>query len=144
MKTKIVSGKDITAKSLSPHHYIPDAFYSPNRRIMFKVRETNNVLGEEDWPVISITLLEERIVRLNVIRMGVCALPGFRLWDGMQQILEWLNYDATGEHPEVYREAWDPVEQEWVGPFEDMGDFIEILSKCYRQGHNGGYGSYKR
>ena len=120
----------------------PDAFYYPDKRITFKVRDANNVLGKEDWPIISITLLEERIVRLNVMHMGVCSLPGFRLWDGMADVLEWLLYDGTGQHPEQEHEIYDPVEREWcrVG---NMEDFVEILSTCYRHGHNGG-GSSKR
>ena len=142
MKTKIVPASELTTKNLSAHYYIPDAFYYPDKRITFKVRDSNNVLGEEDWPVISITLLEERIVRLNVMRMGVCSLPGFRLWDGMKDVVEWLKYDGTGQHPEHEHEIYDPVEQKWCR-VDDMGDFVEILSKCYRNGHQGGR-NYKR
>lgn len=138
MKIKIVPSSELTPKNLTAHYYIPDAFYYTDKRITFTVRETNNVLGEEDWPKISITLLEERIVRLNVLHMGAVAIPNFKLWDGIKVVLEWLAYDGTGHHPEVTREIYDPVERDWKW-VSDMETLIVILAKCYRQGRHFGY-----
>jgi hypothetical protein len=132
MKIKIVPSSELTAKSLSPHHYIRDAHYYPERPTTFKVRDWNSVLDEADWPVLSVTVQEERTIGLRVLSMGVCSLPSFTLGQSLQSLLEWLLYDGTGEHPEHEHQILNPRNGKWerIGGMEDLK---AILSECSRR-----------
>lgn len=52
-----------------------------------KVRISNNVLDEEDWPVYELRFAD---------------------------VAQWSHYDATGQHPETYHEVFDPAQGVWV------------------------------
>lgn len=87
------------------------------------LRISDNVLEEDDWPVVEATLTDGRITELKEIKSGVYSW-GVAPTIGwlIKPLLTWLRYDPTGSHPETYHEIRIP-EQEWeIGYFYNAID----------------------
>lgn len=73
--------------------------------VTLRVRISDNVLEEKAWPVEEVTISRGAIVAQRSIERGhAYAFPEMVGWT-TAALIEWLNYDSTGEHPEVYNEA---------------------------------------
>lgn len=81
------------------------------------VRISDNILGEREWSVYRLTIEGGKVVRMDTIYDGVYRrdLVGMTV----EQLAEWIAYDPTGSHPEVYHE-WRPIGgDKWIeGNFE--------------------------
>lgn len=75
-----------------------------------EVRITDNVLDPADWPLGWVELDADVITANRTTKRGVYSFPfgpGERLMVGapLAALTDWIAYDPTGEHPEVYYEA---------------------------------------
>lgn len=77
-----------------------------------KIRISDNVLEEEDWPVFELTLGELEVTETKILQPGVYG----RGFTGMpiERLLELLHFDPTGQHPEISYDIWDPDQEQWV------------------------------
>ncbi|RLF84616.1 hypothetical protein DRN34_05435 [Thermococci archaeon] len=67
------------------------------------VRISDNVLSDEDWPVIKFTFTGGKITGQEVMKDGVYAVEDLVGLDRVD-FLGWLTEDTTGQHPEIYHE----------------------------------------
>jgi len=105
MKSRIVPADELSAKTLAPKDYIPGAFYNPEVLQVLRVRTSNNVLGEEDWPEADLYMKGGHVHQIRARRIGCSGLNigiGQRLGD----ISHWTHYDPTGVHPEEFNEVF--------------------------------------
>jgi len=70
-----------------------------------KVTITDNVLDRNDWPIARL-LFNARggVTDQFLVKGGVYQLPNMVGWN-LKDIHEWLMYDPTGNHPEMYNEV---------------------------------------
>lgn len=105
-----------------------------NYYIVF-VRIIDNVLPEEDRSEYELDLVEvdgELLVKTQItINSGVYK---FNFIDFSPKALhEWVNYDPTGEHPEVWYEIYDPVSKKWLSCIDQEKVMQIILTSKKRR-----------
>jgi hypothetical protein len=77
-----------------------------------RVRISDNVLEEKDWTVYELKIElykgSPTVMAMRALNLGVYGqdLIGFTL----DQLSEWLCWDPTGHHPEVWHEIWTPTQ----------------------------------
>lgn len=76
-----------------------------------KVRISDNVLDDEDWPVYELEIEPHKgelvVMAQRVVNLGAYGqdFTGFNL----KRLSNWLCWDPTGQHPEVWHEIWTPT-----------------------------------
>ena len=87
-----------------------------------EVRISDNVLDNEDHALgwVEVDLSSELIVANGQTQAGVYGLPfkrGAHLAIGasLVDLYDWISFDATGFHPEVYYDARLDQNAEWLG-----------------------------
>jgi hypothetical protein len=86
-----------------------------------RIRYSDNVLDEEDWTVVELTLkpaqkrgkhTDVKVVKWWVLHHGAYSPVNMIGWD-IQQLLDIQNEDPTGYHPETYTDIWNG--EKWTG-----------------------------
>lgn len=89
--------------------------------VVMRIRMSDNVLEDDDWPVRDILVRAGRIVSVQDIHHGVYSFSSHAPtigWD-MEQLCEWLAHDPTGRHPEQWNEIRkDGIWQSFLKPAE--------------------------
>ncbi len=74
--------------------------------LVYRIRISDNVLDEEDWPIREILIRDGVIVNVLDVHHGVYSwgetTPTIG-WD-LERLCEWLDFDPTGSHPENWHE----------------------------------------
>jgi len=68
------------------------------------VRISDNVLDKSYWTVAELVIKNHRVTGMTITYQGSYDLPSMVGWC-IGQVVEWQNYDATGNHPENYHEV---------------------------------------
>jgi hypothetical protein len=134
MKVRVVPAEELDPKKgLAARDYIADGYYSPDKRAYCTVRIVDNVLTSGDFGLYRVHLFEERITGLREMKPGVCA-PSLQLGQPLRYFFQWLQYDPTGCHPEVYHQVYDQKSSKWVDMIgQTMADLTSILSENIRR-----------
>lgn len=69
---------------------------------VFHLRISDNVLQDEDWPIVEATMVNSRIIELKEINPGAYGWDVVSIGMRIDTLLKWLKYDPTGVHPEHY------------------------------------------
>ncbi len=82
------------------------------QRTMF-ARVSDNVLEKADWPVVQLAVLDGVVVAVETLHEGVHSIDSMpRVGWTTDMMVDWINHDSTGSHPETYHE------------FSDQPDFV--------------------
>ena len=90
------------------------------------VRISDNVLGSDAFTTLKVKVQGDRVASYSVVSEGAYAAPLMSGW-GLDQLIEWLGYDPTGDHPEVTHEVWLDGQWRWVHRSEDLERALEEL-----------------
>ena len=94
------------------------------------LRISDNVLKDEDWPIVEATMVNSHIVELKEISRGAYVWRD-SVFIGMRidTLLKWLKHDPTGTHPEIRHQLKHPQQPrtEWRSPtkMESLKRIIE-------------------
>ena len=70
-----------------------------------KLTINDNILSDKYFPIISLRFNSRGKVSAQLnIRYGAYTFPDMIGWD-LSEIQDWLNFDSTGKHPEIYHEV---------------------------------------
>lgn len=93
------------------------------------VRIADNVLEDEDFPVVRLDFdHNHKVISQREVAHGVYSTAGVPCSD-LADVVEWLCYDGTGQHPEITRE-FQTLHGEWrTWPtFEDLATLLRARS----------------
>ena len=91
------------------------------------IRLSDNVLDTDHFPVRRIEFSEGYIVSAEDIHKGVYSTNGFPDvgWH-VNDLLDWLDFDSTGQHPEEYHEI-KALNGERFQTVYSEGNFLDIV-----------------
>jgi hypothetical protein len=98
------------------------------------VRLSDNVLEDDDWPVRRIEIQEKVIVGVEDIQQGVYGtghMPDVG-W-GLSQLVGWLSYDGTGQHPENYHEIKAQTDEKYEPYVSTREDLANVIRRAERE-----------
>ena len=69
-------------------------------------RVSDNVLEEEDWPVHTLTFEGGICTSQTEKQKGVYSFSESFIGKSTDDLIEWSNYDNSGNHPEMFHEIY--------------------------------------
>lgn len=70
-----------------------------------RLRLSDNVLDEEDWPTFLIYIEDDRVRYQLQVKAGIYSTPYMFGWT-TGKVAGWLRHDNSGEHPEMYHDIY--------------------------------------
>lgn len=91
-----------------------------------RVRISDNVLDEIDWPVYELELLGGFVERSEIINPGAYGRDFIGMTE--ERLLEWLSWQCPSHyHPEEYHDIWSPKARRFV----DFKPTDEVIDYAY-------------